>query len=113
METDEIVHTIARLQGEFEDLAVRGLRAAGPAHLASLEVLREEFERIGAGHMSGRIAAVIEAIRNDDRGAAAALLRAQASLRVLDRILTLEAAGTALQALLAQDEAEDEDEDEA
>jgi len=110
---DEIAHTIDCLQGEFEDLAVRGLRAAGPAHLATLEVLREEFERIGAGHMAGRIAAIVAAIRNDDRGAAAALLRAQASLRVFDRILTLEAAGAALQTLLAGDATETENEDDA
>lgn len=90
---DEIVQTIERLQGEFEDLAVRGLRSVGPQHLGTLQAVREEFERIGAGHLAGRIAAVVEAIRSDDRGAAAALLRAQAELRVFERILTLEVAG--------------------
>lgn len=95
----EIVQTIERLQGEFEDLAVRGLRTAGTVHLGSLETLREEFERIGAGHLAGRIAEVVTAIRNDDRGAAGALLRAQASLRVFERVLSLEAAGAMLEGL--------------
>lgn len=97
----EIVQTIERLQDEFEDLAVRGLRACGPEHLTPLQAIREEFERIGASHVAGRIAALTDAIRNDDRGAAAALLGAQATLRVFERILTLESAGAALQAMLA------------
>ena len=108
-ETDEIVQTIERLQSAFEDLAVRGLRSAGPADLATLTALREEFERIGADHLAGRIVAVIDAIRNDDRAAAAALLRAQASLRVFERVLTLEVAADSLQALLASGEEEDEE----
>src|SRR6185436_7755025 len=94
---DEIVQTIEHLHREFIDLAMRGLRTSGSSHLASLEMLREEFERIGAGHLASRIADVITAIRNDDRGAAAALLRAQASLAVLERILTLEAAAASLE----------------
>jgi hypothetical protein len=103
-ELDEIVQTIERLQGEFEDLAVRGLRSAGPEHLASLSALREELERVGAGHLAGRIAAVVDAIRAGDRSAATALLQAQASLRVFERVLTLEAAGDLLVGLLARPE---------
>jgi hypothetical protein len=100
-EIDEIVQTIDRLQGEFEALMTRGLRAAGPGDLATLRAIREEFERIGADHLAGRIAAIIDALGNDDRAAAPALLRAQASLRVFERILTLEVAGASLNALSA------------
>jgi hypothetical protein len=98
-DTAEVVHTVERLRGEFDDLAVRGLRPAGPEHLASLDALREEFRRIGAEHMAGLIGAVAEAIRANDRAAARALLRAQASLRVFERVLTLEVAAEALAAL--------------
>jgi hypothetical protein len=98
-ETDEIVRAIGHLQGAFEDLAVRGLRSAGPQQLAPLESLREEFERIGADHLAGRVAALLSAIRNDDRGAAAALLRAQTSLRLFERMLTLEVVGEVLERL--------------
>src|SRR5439155_27307982 len=91
-EIDEIVQTIDRLQGEFEALITRGLRAASAQDLATLRAIREEFERIGADHLAGRIATVIDAIGNDDRAASPALLRAQSSLRVFERILTLEAA---------------------
>jgi hypothetical protein len=107
-EIDEIVQTIERLEAALEDLAVRGLRSAGPQDLAGLDALHEEFERIGAGHLAGRIAAVTAAIRNDDRSAAAALLRARASLRVFERVLTLEVAGGVLGSMAATDQGEDD-----
>jgi hypothetical protein len=107
MATEEIVQTIDRLRGAFEDLAVRGLRSAGPQELATLRAVREEFERIGADHLAGRIAAVIRGVENGDRSAARALLQAQASLRVFERILTLEVAGHTLQAMVAEAAAED------
>ncbi len=101
-EIDEIVQTIERLQGVLLDLTSRGLRSAGGEQLATLEMLREEFERVGAGHFAGRIAALTNAIRAGERAAAAALLRAQASVRVFERVLTLETAAEALQGLLDQ-----------
>ena len=99
----EVVGVIERLQGEFADLTVRGLRAVGPNHLASLEALRDEFARINADHLSGRIGALIEAIRNDDRGSSAALLQAQTSLRLFERLRTQEVATAALTAMLDSD----------
>jgi hypothetical protein len=88
----EILQTIDRLHAALADLVVRGLRAAGPAQLAPLEALREEFDRIGAAHLGGRLGDLLEAVRNNDRGAASALLRAQTSLRLFERLLTLERA---------------------
>lgn len=105
-DSGEIVQTVEHLQSAFEELAIRGLRSAGPGQLATLAALREEFERIGADHLAGRIADVVTAIQNDDRGAAAALLRAQASLRVFERILTLEAAAGALDEIIAAAESD-------
>jgi len=103
-ETTEIIQTIDRLQQCLEELCVRGLRSAGSSDLNGLSALREEFQRIGADHLAGRIAAVIDAIRNDDRSAAAALLRAQASLRVFERILTLDLAEATLRQTLPPEE---------
>lgn len=113
MATEEILQTIERLGGAFADLMVRGLRSAGPKDLAVLRAMREEFERIGAGHMAERVAIVVAGIEKDDPGAAAALLRAQASLRVFERILTLEAAAGALAvvATLPDDEVDTSDDD--
>jgi len=105
-ENEEIAHAISRLQAEFEDLAVRGLRTADTQHLAPLKAMREEFERIGAAHLAERVARVISAIESDDKEAASALLQAQTSLRLFERVVSLEAAADHLRALLPEDECE-------
>ncbi|MBN1911520.1 MAG: hypothetical protein JW818_17390 [Pirellulales bacterium] len=97
----EVVGVIERLREEFADLTVRGLRTVGPGHLTSLEALREEFLRISADHLAGRIGELVEAIRNDDRGSAAALMRAQASLRLFERMLSQEVGTATLETMLA------------
>jgi hypothetical protein len=66
--------------------------------------MQEEFERIGAGHLAGRIAALVQAIERDDGSSAAALLRAQTSLRLFERILTLQVAAATLQTLVKDDD---------
>ena len=109
----EVVGVIERLQGEFADLTVRGLRAVGPSRLASLDALREELTRINADHLAGRIGDLAEAIRNDDRSSPVALLRAHTSLRLFERMLTQEVATTALERMLgsAPDTHEAEEDD--
>jgi hypothetical protein len=103
---DEVVLSIQRLRQEFEGLVVRGLRAVDSGQLSTLANIGEEFSRIGADHLAGRIGTLVEAIRNDDRSAAAALLRAQTSLRLFERILTLEVAAASLHAMLPAPEEE-------
>lgn len=88
---DEIVQTVERLDREFTELVLQGLRAVGGKHLTSLAALRDEFARIGAAHLSDRIGTLISAIKADDRSAAEALMKAQTSLRVFERLLTLQA----------------------
>jgi hypothetical protein len=100
-DVDEIVFTLEQLRRELEDLGARGLRAVGPQRLSKLGVIREELERIGAAHVAGQLSTLVKAIENDDRGAAAALLRAQASLRLFERVLTLETAAAQLQAIVS------------
>ena len=105
-EIDEILQAVDRLHGALADLVLRGLRSAGPAQLAPLEALREEFDRVGAGHLAGRVGELLDAARRDDRSAAAALLRAQTSLRLFERVLTLERAADLLGRLAAPAEGE-------
>jgi DNA-binding GntR family transcriptional regulator len=107
---DEVTYTLGRLQSEIEDLAVGGLRAAGPDRLSVLEATREDLTRVGALHLAGRLEALTKAIRAGDREAAAALMRTQASLRVFERLLTLETTGATL-AAQAHDEADDDGDD--
>jgi hypothetical protein len=95
-EIAELRDALDRLHAALEVLAVRGLRAAGPQDLAKLTALRDEFRAAGAGHIAERLDTTVEAVRADDRGAAAALLRAMTAARLFDRMLTLEVAGSLL-----------------
>jgi hypothetical protein len=97
-EIAELRDALDRLHAALEDLAVRGLRAAGPQDLARLTALRDEFRGAGAGHLAERMDTTIEAVRSDDRGAATALLRAMTATRLFDRMLTLEVAASMLSA---------------
>ncbi len=83
----------------LDDLLVRGLRAAPAASLARLRGMQEHFARIGAAHLAERLALLAAALENDDRRAAAALLHAQTSLRLLERVLSREVATAELEAL--------------
>lgn len=111
-EIAELRDALDRLHAALEDLAARGLRAAGPPDLARLTALRDEFRAAGAGHVAERLDATIEAVRSDDRGAAAALLRAMTATRLFDRMLTLEVAATMLTAASAAADGDTDDEDE-
>ncbi len=111
-EIAEVRALLDRLHAALEDLAVRGLRSAGPRDLARLDTLRDEFRSAGAGHIAERLTAVVEAIRADDRGSAPALLRAMTAVRLFDRMLTLEFAAGQLGAKEGAEEAGDDEEDE-
>lgn len=97
-DSEEIAYALARLQAEFEDLAVGGLRAAGPERLGALKALSEEFSGLGASHLAVRLSALAEAIQNDRRESASALMRAQASVRVFERLVTVEHCAAQLRA---------------
>ncbi len=102
---DEVVFTLEQLRRELEDLGARGLRAVGPQRLSKLRVMLEELERIGAAHVAGQLATLVSAIENDDSQAAAALLRAQTSLRLFERVLRVETAAAQLQSLVTEEDA--------
>ena len=95
-EIAELRDALDRLHAAMDDLVVRGLRAAGPQDLAKMVALRDEFHAAGAGHLAERLNTTIEAVRADDRGAAATLLRAMTATRLFDRMLTLEVAASML-----------------
>jgi hypothetical protein len=108
-EIAELRDALDRLHAAMDDLAVRGLRAAGPQDLAKLTALRDEFRAAGAGHIAERLNTTIEAVRSDDRGAAATILRAMTATRLFDRMLTLEVAASMLTAHVAADESDTDD----
>jgi hypothetical protein len=111
IDTIEIVQTIEHLQRTFEDLMLRGLKAAGPGEINTLTNIREECERIGAYHLAGRVGAVVDALQGNSRSGAQALMKAQTSLGLFDRILTIENARSVLAAAEVLGIASDRDSD--
>ncbi len=105
-EFDETLQSLEHVQRVLENLLVRGLNSAGAQELKALSALQEELGRIGAGHLAGRMRELRKAIETDLPAAAAILLHTQASLRVFERILTLESAAEALARLTQSDEDE-------
>jgi hypothetical protein len=105
-EIAELRDALDRLQAALDDLVVRGVRAAGPKDFARLAALRDEFRAAGAEHLAGRLTALVDAAKDGDRDAAPALLRSMTSLRLFDRMLTLEVAAAALTPPPAGEEAD-------
>lgn len=60
---EEVVSTVQRLQHTFEDLVVGRLQFLGPQRLPVLEAMQDEFQRIGADHLTQRLGGLIDAIR--------------------------------------------------
>jgi hypothetical protein len=109
-EADEVLATLDQLQRQFEGLAVRGLRAVGVRQTTALKNQADGLRQLGADHLAGQIEALLSAVDCNDRSAAALLMRAQASVRVFERILTLEAARAGLALVQQAGEAAEEDE---
>lgn len=107
-ELAELRDALDRLHTALDDLAMRGLRSAGPQDLTRLTALRDEFKDAGAAHIAERLTTTIDAVRADDRNSAATLLRSMVASRLFDRMLTLEVAAAMLS---AEDRAEDGDEE--
>ncbi len=107
----EILSTLERMQTVLDDLVVRGLRTVDPEQIKSIEVMQEQFQRMGAGHLAARLKTLAEALRNDDKSAAPAVMNAQASVRMYERLLTLENAAAALQAFNEMPEDGESDEE--
>jgi hypothetical protein len=92
---DEVVLTLEQLRELLDDLVVRGLQTAGSEEIQRLQAAHEELQRIGAGHLAGRLGVLAEAVRSGGDGSAA-LLRAQTSLHLFAGIFSREVAAAQL-----------------
>lgn len=95
----EVLLVLERVRGSLERLVVRGVRAASSEQVAELRAMNDEFTRIGAVHLSERITELADAVEAGAGEAATALLHAQTSLRVFERLLTLRAVAPMIEAL--------------
>src|SRR4051812_39260419 len=96
-ERDEVANTIETVRRSLEELVVRGVRAAGSEHARRLEGLRDELARRDAHHMASRLGELGESLSRGDARAAGLLFRAQTSLRVFERVMTLDIASALLE----------------
>jgi len=109
-EIDELRDALDRLHSAMDDLVVRGVRAAGAPDIARLSALRDEFRTAGAEHLAEKLSTLVDAVKNGDRTAAPALMRAVTTFRLFDRMLTLEVAQAALAGAGEDEDADAEDE---
>lgn len=91
-EIAELRDALDRLHAAMDDLVVRGVRSAGSAEVAKLTALRDEFRTAGAEHLAEKLGALLDAVKDSDRAAASALMRAVTTFRLFDRMMTLEVA---------------------
>lgn len=87
----EVCATLDALESELDDLVVRGLSACNNDDVRALVACSADLSGAGAAHVAGRIDDVVNRQRAADKGAARALLQLMTSLRVFERVLTLEA----------------------
>jgi hypothetical protein len=92
----EVQDVVDHLQTVLENLVTRGLTAAESGDRKALATLCDEFVRIGATHLADRVGSLCEALESGDRDGPTRLLKTQASLRLFERVLTLEVARAAL-----------------
>ena len=105
----EVAFTIEQVQQLFRDLTVGGLLTADTEKINTLRTLYEEFSKIGAPHIAENLKALLGAIEANSRESAVLLMRAQASIRLFDRILTLEHAVQQVNHMIAYDQFDEEE----
>jgi hypothetical protein len=107
----EITTSIEVLRGALEDLMVRGVRVASADDVRALASLAEDLRGAGATHLAERVEGTLLAVKASRSDAAQLLMRAMASLRVYERVLSLRVAATEIElAFAAADEDEDDEE---
>ncbi len=92
----EAMQTIEQIKQLFRDLTVGGLLTAEADKINTLRTLGEEFSRIGANHISEKLNDLLRGIENNSKQSAPLLMRAQASIQLFERLLTLEYAAQVL-----------------
>jgi hypothetical protein len=107
----EVQQVVDHLQGVLENLVTRGLASAESSDRKALATLRDEFVRIGASHLADRVGLLCDALESGDREGPVRLLKTQASLRLFERVLTLEVARTALRQWQPAEDGDESDSD--
>lgn len=92
----EALSLAVRLGTLLDEVAVRGLRACGAEEMARLRSQRDGLSGMGASHLAEVLDALLADLDSGRREGARSLLRARASQRVFERLLSLRMVGDAL-----------------
>lgn len=87
---------VHRLTALLDEVVVRGMRASGPDELSRLHQQRDALAQMGANHLTEALDELLADLRSGRREGARTLLKARASVRVFERLLSLRAVAEAL-----------------
>ena len=109
----EISDTLERLNGQLQDLMIRGLAVCGPEHLNALNAIQQHLGGVGAKYLADRLQKLVAAIEADSPDAAAELMETQAAMRVFERVLTIQYADNVLAGYQSGEAHDDDEQDES
>jgi hypothetical protein len=112
-ELEEVGRTADALRSDLETAFVRGLATSTPNDRRGLVVRTEEWERVGAHHVSSRLRAALRAADTDAKDVSSRFLSAYTSLHAFERVLSLEIARNAWATYLAMRDSREDEEHEA
>ena len=96
MTDDAIISIIQQLKTETETLGIRGISVPSEEQLRWFRHTRDRTAETGAGFLASKLTQLIDSLERGDKDAAGRLLDLLTSIRVFDRVLTLQTAETAL-----------------
>ena len=85
---EEAQYLLDNTRGLIHHLVLGGLLTTSGEQRTQLANLCEEFERIGASHLTMRLQTLQSAIQAGDHAAAPALMKLQASVALFEKVLT-------------------------
>jgi len=93
---DSLISLVAQLRNETETLGVRGVRVASSEQVNWFRHTRDRLTEMGAEFLAQKLSRLIDSIDADDSLGAGRLLDLLTTIRVFDRVLTLQTAESAL-----------------
>ncbi len=92
MTDDALIALIQQLQVEVETLGVRGVNVASAEQINWFRHTRDRVAEMGAEHLAQKMSPLIESMEGQGTAGSARLLDLLTTIRVFDRVLTLQIA---------------------
>ena len=107
MSNEALISTISQLQAEVETLGLRGLRAASAEQLQWLRHTRDSLSEMGAEFLAAKMTQLLASMEQTQSDAAARLLDLLTTIRVFDRVLTMQTVESILSPLCDENDERD------